>query len=172
MNPSNWLTVLSFMVIATLLSLTAGWSIRKEILPLKSVMAYSDAQRQFLKVWVNVALLVGIIVPVAMLVRFWEQPIARQFLGLYLLAVIVQLVCESSFSRWLCQSIVVIIGTLYTGFRIWQVWSGLYLVAYPQPWFSLLWLVLLFWVANIIMLLTMAFPSIFRESEKNSGNPV
>jgi hypothetical protein len=172
MNPNHWLTVLSFMTIATLLSLAAGWSINKKILPLKPVMAYSDAQRQFLKVWVNVALIIGIIVPVAMLIGFWEQPIARQFFGLYLLAVMVQLVCESSFSRWLCQSIVVIIGAVYTGFRIWQVWSGLHLVAYPQPWLSLLWLVLLFWVANIIMLITMAFPSIFPESEENSGNPV
>jgi hypothetical protein len=172
MNPNNWLTVLSFIAIATFLSLAAGWSIDKKILPLKSVMAYSDAQRQFLKVWVNVALLVGVIIPVAMLIEFWEQPTARQFLGLYLLAVTVQLVCESSFSRWLCPSIVVIIGAVYTVFRIWQVWSGLYLVAYPQPWLSLLWLVLLFWVANIIMLLTMAFPSIFPESEENSKNPV
>jgi hypothetical protein len=35
-------------------------------------------------------------------------------------------------------------------------------------WLGLLWLVLLFWVANLIMLMSMAIPSIFPESEENS----
>ncbi|MEQ9672395.1 MAG: hypothetical protein RLO19_29090 [Coleofasciculus sp. G2-EDA-02] len=62
----------------------------------------------------------------------------------------------------------VIIGGLYTGFRIWQLWEGLHLVAYPMLWVGLLGLVLLFWVANLIMLMVMAIPSILPESEENS----
>ena len=167
MNPNNWFTVFSFCAIATLLSVSYGWLVKKEKLPLKSVMAYSRQEFQFIKVWAKVAGLVGIILPIVIWIVFWNEPTVRIFFSCYLLAVIVQLASEIGFSRTLCKSVVVIIGTLYTGFRIWQLWSGLHLTTYPQPWLSLLWLVLLFWVANIIMLSVMAIPSIFPD-EQNS----
>ena len=167
MNPNNWQIIFLFLVFATLLSVEFGWLVKKGRLPLRSMMAYSEAQLQFIKIWVYVALLIGVILPLIMLIVFWEQPILRQFFSYYLLVVFVQLASEIGFSRWLCKSVVVIIGTVYTGFRIWQLWWGIHLVTYSQPWLSLLWLVWLFWLANIIMLLTMAFPTIFPESETN-----
>jgi hypothetical protein len=174
MNPSQvlvanrWLSVFLFIAIATLLSALVGWLVKKGALPLKPMMAFSSLQWQFMRVWVKVALGVGVILPLVMLVAFWDKSIPRQFFSCYLLAVAVQLACEASFSRLLCKSVVVIIGTFYTGFRIWQLWEGLHLFPYPILWLGLLWLVLLFWVANLIMLVIMAFPSIFPESEKNS----
>ncbi|MEW6498664.1 MAG: hypothetical protein AB1589_40120 [Cyanobacteriota bacterium] len=174
MNPSqalianHWLSVFLFIAIATLLSALFGWLVKKGALPLKPMMDFSSLQWQFMRVWVKVALGIGVILPLVMLVAFWDRSIPRQFFSCYLLAVAVQLACEVSFSRWLCKSVVVIIGTLYTGFRIWQLWSGLHLVAYPMLWLGLLWLVLLFWVANLIMLVFMAIPSIFPSSEEDS----
>ena len=168
MNPNNWFIVFSFIAIATLLSASYGWLVTKEKLPFNPVMAFSNAQWQFMKVWVNVALLLGVILPVIMLIVFWDSSLLRQFFSCYLLAVVIQLACEIGLSRTLCKSVVVIIGTLYTGFRIWQLWSGLHLIAYPQPWLSLLWLVFIFWVANMIMLTTMAIPSIFSKSNAYS----
>lgn len=174
MNPSQtlvanrWLTVLLFIAIATLLSAIVGWLVKKGKLPLKPMMAFNSAQWQFMRVWVKVALVVGVILPLVMLVAFWDKSIPRQFFGYYLLAVAVQLACERSFSRLLCKSVVVIIGTLYTGFRIWQLWEGLHVIDYQMPWLGLLWLVLLFWVANLIMLVFMAIPSIFPKLEDNS----
>ena len=160
MNPNNWSVVFSFCAIATLLSVSYGWLVNKEKLPLNSVMAFSNAQFQFIRVWAKIAGLIGIIIPVVMWIAFWNEPIVRIFFSCYLLAVAIQLASERGFRR-ICKSVVVIIGTLYTGFRIWQLWSGLHLITYPQPWLVLLWLVLLFWVANMIMLTTMAIPSIF-----------
>ena len=168
MNP-NWYTVFSFCVIATFLSVSYGWLVRTKKLPLNSVMAFNNAQFQFIKVWAKVAAILGIIIPVVMWIVFWNQPNVRLFFSCYLFAVVVQLVSETSFSRILCKSVVVIIGTLYTGFRIWQLWSGLHLITYPQPWLTLLWLVLLFWIANMIMLTTMAIPSIFPKSDSYVG---
>ena len=165
MNPNNWFAVFSFCAIATLLSVSYGWLVDKGKLPFNSTMAFSDAQIQFIRVWAKIAGLIGIIIPVAMWIFFWNEPTVRVFFSCYLLAVAVQLASERSFSRTLCKSVVVIIGTLYTGFRIWQLWSGLHLIAYPQPWLLLLWLVLLFWVANMIMLTTMAIPSIFPRTD-------
>ncbi|HEY9612949.1 hypothetical protein [Allocoleopsis sp.] len=165
---NRWLTVFLFIAVATLLSALVGWLVKKGTLPLKTMMAFSSLQWQFMRIWVKVALGVGVILPLIMLVAFWDRSIPRQFFSCYLLAVAVQLATEASFSRLLSKSVVVIIGTLYTGFRIWQLWEGLHLFAYPMLWLGLLWLVLLFWVANLIMLVFMAIPSILPESEKNS----
>lgn len=165
MNPNNWYTAWSFIAVATVLSISCGWFIKSDRLPIQSTLPFSDRQLKFMKVWVNVALLVGVIIPIVMLVVFWDRAIARQFFSCYLLVVAVQLVCETAFSRILCKSIVVIIGTLYTGFRIWQLSEGLQLTTYSQPWLGLLWLVFAFWVANIIMLTTLAIPTIISKQE-------
>lgn len=167
MNPHNWFVV-SFLAIATFLSVSYGWLVKHGKLPFNSVMAFNDAQQQFIKVWAKIALLVGVIVPIVMWIIFWEQPVLRTFFSYYLLVVAVQLASEISFSRIYVKSVVVIIGTLYTGFRLWQLWAGLHSFNYPQPWLSLLWLVFIFWVANIIMLTFMAIPSILPKSDDYS----
>mgnify|MGYP001804280352 CR=1 FL=1 len=167
MNPNDWQIVVSFLVFATLLSVGVGWLIKKAALPLKPMMAYSETQLQFIKVWVNIALLIGVIIPLVMLITFWGQPIQNQFFSYYLIVVFVQLTGEIVLSRWLCKSVVVIVGTIYTVFRIWQLWSDIHGATYSQPRLSLLWQDWIFWVANIIMMLTMAFPSILEEPEKS-----
>lgn len=164
MNPNQWSTVLPFCAIATLLSVSYGWLVKNRKLALNPVMAFSDAQVQFIKVWAKLAAAIGIILPLVMWIVFWHQPVARVFFGCYLFTVVVQLFSETIFSRILCKSVVVMIGTLYTGFRIWQLWLGLHLIAYSQPWLTLLWLDLLFWIANMIMLTVMAIPSLFPRS--------
>ena len=169
MNPNHWSTVFSFCAIATLSSVGYGWLVENRKLPLNSVMAFNDAQIEFIKVWAKLAAVIGIILPIVMWIVFWHEPIVRIFFGCYLLAVVVQLASETAFSRIFCQSVVVIIGTLYTGFRIWQLWLGLHLITYFQPWLALLWLDLLFWVANLIMLSFMAIPSLFPKSNYSLG---
>ena len=163
MNPNNWFTVWTFIIIATLLSIGFGNLVKNNRLPFKSSMAFSDRQRKFIQVWAKIALIIGVIIPIIMAIAFWEQPVLRQFFSYYLVAIAVQLSSEISFSRILCKSVVVVIGTLYTGFRIWQLWAGLPLMPDSQPWLSLFWLVGLFWVANLIMLFTLAIPSILPE---------
>ena len=162
MNP-NWFTAGTFIVIATLLSTAFGQLVKQNQLPFRSIMAFSDRQWQFMKVWVNVALLIGIIIPVVMLLVFWHTPAVNQFFACYLLVIVVQLGSEIAFSRLWCKSVVVIVGTLYTGFRIWQLTAGLALMGDRQPWLGLLWLVLWFWVANLVMLITLAIPSILSD---------
>ncbi|MGC1196115.1 MAG: hypothetical protein WA882_04385, partial [Geitlerinemataceae cyanobacterium] len=160
MEIENGLTLLSFLVIATFVSIGIGWSVKTKILPLREMMAFSDRQWQFIRVWVKVALGIGAIVPLVMLIALWKELSVRQFLLGYLAVLVVQLASEVIFSRWFVKSIVVTIGTLYTSFRIWQLWEGIQIFEYAQPWLGLLWLVLGFWVANIIMLIFMAIPSL------------
>ncbi|HIK33822.1 MAG TPA: hypothetical protein IGS17_11825 [Oscillatoriales cyanobacterium M59_W2019_021] len=149
-----------FIVIATFLSVAMGWLVKVGKLPLREMMAFGDRQWQFLRIWVKVALGIGAIVPLILLIILWNEPNIRQFLLVYLVVLIIQLASETSLSRLLVPSVVVPIGTLYTIYRIWQLWEGLQIADYHQPWLGLLWLVLLFWIANIIMLLFMAIPSL------------
>ncbi len=164
---NNTLTIASFLTGATLSSILIGWLVKTGSLPLKTMMAYSEWQLQFIRVWVKIALVVGVIVPLILLITSWSNSIVRQFLVSYIVVVIVQLACEASFSRWLVKSVVVVIGTIYTIFRLWQLWEGLHLTNYTQPELGLLWLVMLFWIANIIMLIFMAIPSILPEKNEN-----
>ena len=43
MNPNSWSTVLAFCAVATFLSVSYGWLVKKDKLPLNSVMAFNDA---------------------------------------------------------------------------------------------------------------------------------
>ncbi|BAZ10817.1 hypothetical protein NIES4071_26410 [Calothrix sp. NIES-4071] len=164
---NNPLTIASFLAGATLSSILIGWLVKTGSLPLKNMMAYSEGQLRFMRVWVKIALVIGVIVPLVLLITLWSNKNARQFLASYLVVVVVQLACEASFSRWLVKSVVVVIGTIYTIFRLWQVWEGLHLTSYTQLQLGLLWLVMLFWIANIIMLIFMAIPTILPEKNEN-----
>lgn len=152
---------LFFIIFATVVCVGIGWLIQKQLIPFRTEIGFNRWQLTYLKVWVQVALVAGVIFPIVLLFVFWNDALSRQFLLLYLLAVVIQLITEATFSRWLCSSIVVFIGAIYTLFRIEQVWVGIHLSIYPQPWLTILWLIFLFWVANLIMLVFMAFPSIF-----------
>lgn len=167
MSPS-WTIVWSFILAATISSVGFGLSVQKDLLPIRSTMAYSVRQLQFMNVWVKVALLIGVIVPVVLLVVFWNNFALRQFWSCYLLVVAIQIGTEISLSRILCKSVVVIVGTLYTGFRIWQLWAGMPLLSGDLPWQSWMWLVWLFWVANLIMLFTLAIPCILPDRSEGS----
>ncbi len=57
MNPNNWFTVFSFYAVVTLLGVGYGWLVKQEKLPFDSVMAYTDREFQFIRVWINVAFL-------------------------------------------------------------------------------------------------------------------
>jgi hypothetical protein len=164
---NNTLTIASFLTGATLSSTGIGWLVKTGNLPLKTMMTYTEGQLQFIRVWAKIALVIGIILPFVLLITLWSNSIVRQFLVSYIVVVIVQLVCEASFSRWLVKSVVVVIGTIYTIFRLWQVWEGLHLTSYGQPELGLLWLVMSFWIANIIMLVFMAIPSILPDKNEN-----
>ena len=164
MNPNNLFVTSIFIAIATIFSIGFGWLVQQERLPLRKMMDFSDRQWQFIRNWVKVALLLGIIVPVALLLIYWQTVAIRQILIAYLLAIAIQLISERVLSQWLCGSVVVAVGTIYTGFRIWQSISGLQLI--DNAWLNLLWLVLLFWIANLIMLVTFAIPAILLQPEE------
>lgn len=94
-----------------------------------------------------------------------RNPKVRTVLGFYLLVFAVQIVTEQIYSRIFSSSLLVIVGTIYTTFRVWQLWQGQHFLranaqsrnvsfAVAE---GLLWLMLLFWSANLIFLLVVGW---------------
>ena len=99
---------------------------------------------------------------------WWRYLDSRKILGFYLVVLIVQIAVEMIVSRVLFPSLVVMSGTIYTAFRIWQLWQGQQLVKaevqinndHSTIFSNLLWLLLLFLSSNLILLFTVAWPTI------------
>ena len=49
----TWKTILLFIVSATLLILLSDWLIVANLLPIQTAINYSEAERSFLKIWVQ-----------------------------------------------------------------------------------------------------------------------
>ncbi|MBU7583518.1 MAG: hypothetical protein KAF91_11515 [Nostoc sp. TH1S01] len=168
MTVINGLILTLFIVIATSLAIGYGFGVKAQRLPFTAEIGFNQKQWQFLRWWVKLALVAGVVLPIFLLVLAWRQPSAWVFWGSYLLVVAVQLICERVFSRWLVPSIVVPIGFFYTAFRLWQLLDG-----FTQLTFSYLTLigfgvVVLFWAANLVMLTVMAIPTVFVDSKSIS----
>ncbi|MBD1914835.1 MULTISPECIES: hypothetical protein [Cyanophyceae] len=160
MAVNNELIVTLFILVATSLAISYGFGVKAQRLPFSAEIGFSEQQLSFLRWWVKLALVAGVLLPIALCVQAWEQPSSLAFWRSYLLVVAVQLISERLFSQWLVSSVVVPIGFCYTAFRLWQLLNGF-------TWLSLSHLalvgfigVVLFWIANLAMLMTIAIPAI------------
>ncbi|MBD0390126.1 MAG: hypothetical protein ICV54_27385 [Nostoc sp. C3-bin3] len=165
MTVNNGLMLTLFILVITGLALGYGFGVKARRLPFTAEIGFNQQQWQFLRWWVKLASFAGVLLPMCLLALAWKQPSSSVFWGSYLLIVAVQLISERVFSRSLVPSIVVPIGFFYTTFRLWQLLDG-----FTQLTFSYLTLVgfgvvVLFWVANLVMLMVMAIPTIFVGSE-------
>ncbi len=163
----SWKTILAFVLFATLSTSIAGWLTATELLPLRQTIQYSDAERNFLRIWLGLAIFIGVIVPAIAWFIWRDQLIYHQILGLYLATLVIQILTEQIVSSIIFPSLVVTIGTLYTLFRLWQIWQGYQLiqaVPYNSSMSGLLGLLGLFWFSNIIFLITVGWPSIWSKN--------
>ncbi|MBD2534203.1 hypothetical protein H6G97_33620 [Nostoc flagelliforme FACHB-838] len=163
----TWKTGLIFIVMATLVVGLVGWLTSIGILPISPVINYSDAGLRFIRVWILLAVAIGLIVPTIALIVWFKYPEIRKIFGFYLLVITIQIITEQIVSSVWLPSLVVIIGTLYTAFRVWQLWHEQQFIKNIdlsqmklRIISSVLWLLLLFWSSNLIILLTLSWPSI------------
>jgi hypothetical protein len=160
----TWKTILSFVLFATLLTLLVGWLTARGILPIRDGIEYSDAESNFFRIWLGLAIVIGLLVPTIAWLYWREQLAYHQILSFYLAALVIQIVTEQVSSTIGFPSLVVTIGTIYTWFRLWQIWQGyqqMQTVAGNNLLMGgLLWLLGLFWFGNVIFLLTVGWPSI------------
>ncbi|RCJ42039.1 hypothetical protein A6769_38315 [Nostoc punctiforme NIES-2108] len=165
MTVNNGLILTLFILIISLLALGYGFGVKARRLPFTAEIGYNQQQWQFLRWWVKLASFAGVLLPMCLLALACQQPSAWVFWGSYLLIVAVQLISERVFSRSLVPSIVVLIGFLYTVFRLWQLLNGLTQLRFSYLTLLGFGVVVLFWVSNLIMLMVMPIPTIFKGSE-------
>ncbi|WP_009630666.1 hypothetical protein [Synechocystis sp. PCC 7509] len=162
MTVNNGLIVALFILFTTSLAVGYGFGVKTQRLPFTANIGFSEQQWQFLRWWVKLALIAGVLLPIYLFVQARGQAYSLIFWESYLLVVAVQLISELVFSRWLVPSIVVPIGFFYTIFRLWQLLDGfthlslssLALVSFVG--------VVLFWTANLAMLIMLAIPTIYQ----------
>lgn len=161
MAVDNGLVITLFILFATSLAIGYGFGTKAQRLPFSAEIGFSEQQWSFLRGWVKLALVVGVLLPIALCIQAWRQPSALSFWSSYLLVVAVQLISERVFSQWLVPSVVVPIGFCYTAFRLWQLLDGLTRLSLsPLAWVGFIG-VALFWIANLVMLMTIAIPTIY-----------
>ncbi|MEG4805325.1 hypothetical protein QUB63_32140 [Microcoleus sp. ARI1-B5] len=165
--PLTWKATFLFVTVATLILLPINWLILSDTLPIEKTINYSTSETNFIQMWIKLAAFIGLLLPGFAFVIWWRYPEAKKILGLYLIVLIVQIAAEQILSRVLFPSLVVFSGTMYTAFRIWQLWQGQQLLTAAQlnnynpiVFSSLLWLLLLFWLSNLIVLFAVAWPRI------------
>ena len=157
----NGLIIALFVLLTTILMIGYGFGVKAQSLPFTAEMEFSASQLQFLRGWLLLAWVAGILLPIILLIQSWPQPAARVFWGGYLLTLVIQIFSEGVLSRQLVPSVVVPIGFFYTAFRLWQLVDGfgqLTLSSLPLAAFRL---VVLFWAANLVMLSLLSWPTIF-----------
>lgn len=161
----TWKTTLSFVIFAALLTLAMGWLITIGAVPIQKTIQFSDAEHAFMQVWIRLAIAIGLILPSVAWLLWFKHPQPRKILGVYLSVLIIQIITEQIFSSVMFPSLVVVIGTIYTAFRLWQLWQGQQFIctfhSSSRKWVSaLLWILGLFWSSNLIMLFTLGWSSV------------
>jgi len=155
------LIITLFILITTILAIGYGFGVQAQYLPFTAKLGFSENQLQFLRGWLLLAWVVGILLPIILLIQAWKHPDSRLFWGGYLLTLFIQIFSEGFLSRRLVPSVVVPIGFFYTAFRLWQLvdgFGGLTLSRLPLIAFRI---VVLFWAANLVMLTVVSMPTIF-----------
>lgn len=162
----TWKTILLFIVSATLMTLLSGWLMVANLLPVQAAIDYSEAERSFVQIWLQLAIVIGLLLPGVAFLVWIRHPKLRTVFGFYLLVLAIQIVSEQIFSRVFSSSLLVITSTIYTIFRVWQLWqSQLFLRSIGAPSgkvgdrvaHGLLWILLLFWSVNLIFLLVIGW---------------
>ncbi|MCG8363147.1 MAG: hypothetical protein MJA27_07430 [Pseudanabaenales cyanobacterium] len=161
MAVNNGLIITLFILVATNLAIEYGFGVKAQWLPFTAEIGFSEQQWQFLRWWVKLALVAGVLLPISLLFQAWKQPFSLIFWGTYLLVLAVQLVSERVFSRWLAPSVVVPIGFFYTAFRLWRLLAGFSQLALSHLASGVFGVVVLFWTSNLLMLTVMVIPTVF-----------
>lgn len=167
-NLLQWRATIAFLILATGLTGLVGKLTRLEILPIGRDIDYSSAQAQFIGIWLGAAILVGVVLPVVGIWIWRGDRQIRPILGFYLFVLIVQIITEQALSAFWFPSLVAVTGTIYTLFRVAQLWQARQQVLKTtssgqfsrRRFVRFLWILLVFWSLNLLVLFTISLPAI------------
>ena len=84
-------------------------------------IAFRGVGGELLQLWMRLAVVLAVLAPAATLARWGADPAVRRALLPYLGVLLVQVGTEATLPRLLPSWTVLLTGTLYTGFRLWQL---------------------------------------------------
>ncbi|MGL5864844.1 MAG: hypothetical protein ACRCYX_03080 [Dermatophilaceae bacterium] len=164
--PTSWRSVLVFIGGAPVLLALVAWLTTSGYLPLRTAeLGLGDIYSWF-RAWFIVAIFLGTLLPLIAWIAWWRVPQLRRGLGLFLLVLLAQLASEIFFSIVFFPSMVVVVGTVYSAFRSWQLWAIFSMVRRELPdsttrtlALGLVATLLLFWGTNLVgVLLVSSWP--------------
>ncbi len=166
MNLLQRKTTIAAIILATGLILLAAQLIQIGVLPLTTTLNYSSQDRQLIRIWLQLAGLMGVLLPLVGLIGGWRDRQLRAILAYYFLVILAQLVTEQVVTNLYFPSLVVLIGILYTLWRTGQLWQAYQQLQRRQHLphrrliLTLIWILLAFWSANLLLLFGISLPAI------------
>ncbi|MCC5899059.1 MAG: hypothetical protein EA395_03995 [Phormidium sp. GEM2.Bin31] len=166
MNLLQGKTTIAAIVVTTGFILLVAQLIQWDVLPLATTLNYSPQDRQLIRIWLQLAGLMGILLPLLGLIGGWGDRQLRVILGYYFLVIIAQLVTEQVLTTLIFRSLVVPIGILYSLLRTGQLWQAHQQLQqrrhrpYRRLMLALIWILLAFWSANLLVLFGISLPTI------------
>lgn len=121
-----------FVVVATLSLAALGWVVQTGALPrvrfvtspAEALTASSSWERVAFGVYMFTAVALGLLLPLAALSVWGRHPSVRAALLPYTLVLLVQTVVEGLFARIFFPGIVVVVGFVYTLYRVGRLWRA------------------------------------------------
>ena len=162
----TWRKSIGFVVLASLIIILIGFFGSAGWLPIRETIEFEGGGSQFISLWIKLAIAIGIVLPAIAFIIGFKRPKLRKIFSFYFLLLGIQIATEQLLSWGWMPSLVVPTGTLYTAFRVWQLWQGIQITqsAQKQLRYKLisgaLWLVFCFWISNLMMLLILVWPTL------------
>ena len=126
-EPITFKTNVVFVIVVTLFLALTGWLTQTDILP--SLVETSLSQRYSLwnnfvplKIWMQLAVILSLILPVFVLLVCWHKAIVRRMMLLYVVVMLVHIATEMTFNKLGLSSMNFIVGFTYTSYKVPQLW--------------------------------------------------
>ncbi|WP_299405446.1 hypothetical protein [Acaryochloris sp. IP29b_bin.148] len=152
--------ILGFITSATLLTLLVGSLAKVQWIALDlDIAARLPPPAPY---WHMVVALMGLLMPILMRVWHRRQRLICRILDAYLIVFIAQILSELILTPIFLRGIAVIIGSLYSTFRLLQLWQSQTWVtkaSHLPQWFTLfLWSLMAIWLINLLRFILYRWP--------------
>ncbi len=164
---------LRFVVLATVTLVLIANLVIAEIFPIRQDLAevpLDPRVQEFVRWWLRIGLALGVLLPLVVFLVKIRLAAIRQILGPYLFVLISQIATEATMRRCFFTSMLVIIGTIYTAYRLFQLRQASIIFRESKQLPSrtrsfvkiLLWSLVIFWGINFsVLLIGIEWPRLF-----------
>lgn len=143
-------TILGFVISVTVASILIGGLVKTRLLAINLDIATRLPPPS--PYWHLFVALTGLVMPLVMRIGYRRQPLVRRLLNAYLFVFLAQIVSELLLTPFFQRGIAVMIGTLYSLFRLVQLGQGQSWIKQAQspPWLRpYLWGLMVIWAINL-----------------------